>query len=629
MHYLIEATIMIGGGALFLLQVESLGFLMIALLSKLTRNQSGRDTKIPHLSIRIAVGLLGYAMVWFGLGVFHFLSQTIVLVVTALIPVVVTILFKRYRHWSLKGMTSWWHELWSEDQRYQTLGILSFLVIGGLFALRPITQFDGLWYHLAFPKIWLQEHNIDFLGSFSRYSVHPYLDFFWNLWPFSLPLTNPLRGFIIGGTQLSLVTVALSGIQSFGKKYLSWSRWIQFIAPLSIGCTFEAIGFWYGQGYNDLSAMAFSLIAVPSLFHLSRKEHASSVSAFDLGLSLLLITGVGLQKFPFAIFAFVLLLWWWFGIVVPTKKMKSAILLLAGIGALFVMPWFVRAWIATGLPLYPVGDPALMEQALSFNGPLTLRSFLIRVGWERMFSALPWLIAWHFTPLLIIGVISIGMKSIRERMSDLWVVAIIAFPPVYFGLINPEARFFFPHVALLIILALSVLDEWSHATSAFSSFIFKALPVLSLIVVLILVRGTPHSALALYIIKQRTLDQYLSERNGQWNQDYYLSENSPRPVDLETNEMVLISNLHNIGFIEWQVLDPRFQGKYFANIETPEEFFARVKARGVRYALAKLGTLKEACDWVGIKNPEQCNDPKYAERVVEDTAQSVLWYKLK
>jgi len=268
---------------------------------------------IIMFTLAISLGLYSYAILL--LGVLHILTKQNIILVS--IPPAIW-LFSQLKR--IKLPTNFHPLLWL---------IIIQCLVNLIGALGPEIGFDALWYHLSLPKIWLQRHSIFFIpGAQFKYSVMPMLtEMFYFIFP------GKLIHFLFGILSL-IVTYKLS-------------RSLLAVLILSSNLVF---GWQSTSAYVDLARTFFEILAL--YLFLDNKIYKSAI-VLGLAASAKLLTFGSLPIF-------------WILIWLKTKNIKS-IILYSFFMLLTVSPWLLRAYLATGNPIYPFLTPLYTDTRISLN----------------------------------------------------------------------------------------------------------------------------------------------------------------------------------------------------------------------------------------------------------------------
>ncbi len=636
---------------LFIWQIENLGFLFRKFIF-LTTQRVDKTIVNPEnfylsgvsvFSINLFLGLLVFGMSCFYLGVLRILSRELVIGVAALSSILIFLLFKRGRGfaWRLRL------RFFVADNKFILIGLGLFFVLVLPFAFRPITNFDALWYHLTIPKFFLQEGNIDYLGAHTRYSVHPYLNFFWNLWPLSLPLPIPIQGMVINLFQVFIVLFGLLFVLQLAKSRLfSWSPILQVLAP-SIIALFPASLIWFGAGYNDLYGLILGLVSVLYAYKLSQQDR---VNLYEFVLLMCLLITVFLVKVFFAIFAALVFIfftvtcfhkftfiqlkdfftrdfWSW-------NNLKVVITCCFLLFLIFILPCLVRSFIFTGRLLDPIGAPGITEDAYRYAGSDNAVNHWTKFVWVRLVKSLSEIFIYQYGLFFIVDSLAFLQESFWRKYKFLWLLGIIGFWSVYSFSIVTEWRYFLPSAALLGFLGLVNINLVNHLS--------KKIIVTGLILVFGFHVGftyylsyyTDNRYRDIYILKKQTYDEFLTERNGQQVFDYYPGAKAVLPSNLSKSEKIFVFGVHNLAYIENPIITYDSHSRLFVDVRSFSDFIQVLKTQQVRFMLLKRTTVDDLCaQLMAAKQLSQnCVSEieltKGLQVVAVDKPQQAIWVKI-
>jgi len=222
------------------------------------------------------------------------------------------------------------------------VAMFALMVLG---ALAPASQndWDGLSYHLAVPKLYLQHHGIHFIGWVSHSNF-----------PFTLEMLYA-AGLALHGQAAAKLFHALSGLLlalallAFGSTH--WQRRHGALAAVTLLSapivTWEATA-----AFNDLAAALFTLLSLYAFINWWSERGARwlPVAAVMCGFAL----GIKMNVMALLGFLAVAALYH----LTMTRREGAvaglrAAAILVGIAALVASPWYIKSYLWTGNPVYP------------------------------------------------------------------------------------------------------------------------------------------------------------------------------------------------------------------------------------------------------------------------------------
>lgn len=208
----------------------------------------------------------------------------------------------------------------------------------------PVSACDDLSYHLAVPKIYIQNHGFKYIP----YIIH-------SNWPFLMEMLYTL-GLLLTGQAVVPQTfhfltsvLAVFTIYLFGRKY--FSARVGLLASAIFYTAFVVRqNAWIA--HIDISLTFFELLAVYAFVNwfYSEQKKWLILSAAGCGLAMATkLTGL----FPLLILAAGV----FYKIIIVNKnsllKVLKPLLLFCTISIAIVSPWFVKSYIHTGNPVWP------------------------------------------------------------------------------------------------------------------------------------------------------------------------------------------------------------------------------------------------------------------------------------
>ncbi len=638
---------------IFALILEGFGYTLLRLLSPVFRRLDGSKDNPPvtNIVIRIFLGGLFYTLIFLLIGLVGLMISGFVLGVSLIVPTLAFVFGRRWQELSHKKLSTIYQE-----NKFIIWGSVVFGVLTFIFWFRPIANFDSVWYHLTIPKLFLQNHDVRNQGGLLLYSLQPSMDYFWNLWPLSLPVSTAVASIVISSMHALFVCLSVGFATSIGKKIWGWNKANQFLAPILIGFTFETVSL-FGIGGNDLIGLAFGVVATLYCLYLFNKP---KITWSQFIISLLLIVGLATIKIFFTVYASLVLVYllveaW--PKLPTTKESNKKLFKLAGIllVTFFVayLPWLIRAFVATGRPLDPLGIPELTNQFYIDQGGGTAVSHWTDFIFKRFYASIGPMLFFIYSPLVLAGVLSIFNKNIRAKAANLWLVSCLGFLVVFFASITLAWRYYMPQATLLVFLGIAVLIDISKSFD-----LFKYLAVGTLLAVLVATIGlrviytTAATAGAqvtdatiekiIYVRHFTNVNDYLSKKI---TTDYgYIQQQSPE--GLTATEKIFIGNtyepipilqqpisdydvrnIHNLAYVKNPIFESTMDPEVFEDIKDISEFKALLKAQQIRYIVSRK-SMAELCQHVGVQDSTSCETETNFKKVLADDTWHVNWYMM-
>ncbi len=215
----------------------------------------------------------------------------------------------------------------------------AFAFFSFLLALAPpIEAFDGLFYHLTVPSLWLQHGGLELMNM--PHYWYPSLMESMFLWPLSLGLdsTPQLIHFAFG--ILCILLVLAWTHRLFGKRAAGWS--------IAIFLSMPSLPWLAAWAYTDLGLIFYSLGA---LFALSNWRESSNDRWLMLaGLMAGFAMGIKYTSFVLPLVIILLLIGWKRH---DLRGLALSLLMFSGAALAAAFPWYLRNWIWMGNPFYP------------------------------------------------------------------------------------------------------------------------------------------------------------------------------------------------------------------------------------------------------------------------------------
>jgi len=235
-------------------------------------------------------------------------------------------------------------------------------------ALAPVVDYDAVWYHLHFPRVFLAHGRLVDLRA-EYVSLYPMM---WELW-FGY-------GLAVGGattaTLLHSITLPLTAMVVFAmtRRY-AWPASPWFAAALFL--TTPTVLWDATTPYVDLAFTLHVAVALVALLRYHETERARWVvlAAIQLGFALA-TKHVGLIVLAIVCAGMLVARWQTGRRPWPAFRVAAAL----GAASLLVpLPWYIRAWQLTGDPVFP-------ELFGIFGAPADRWDEQTRAGLQRFFA---------------------------------------------------------------------------------------------------------------------------------------------------------------------------------------------------------------------------------------------------
>ena len=331
-------------------------------------------------------------------------------------------------------------------------------------ALASEVEYDALWYHLNLPRLWLGAgHPVDVIQEFpSLYPLTWELVFGAGL-VFGGPVSAKLLHFACLGVVAAAVALACRRYVRDGSPYVA----------VALLVTTPTILWEAGTAYNDLALAMFVSVAV---YALARFAETGSrpwflIAALEFGLA---AATKHLALVALAIAA-ALLAWELWRRRMPAVQILGVTLALGATALLIAMPWYVRAWHASGNPFFPElyglfgGGPATRWDAAAERGLANFKAHFGFHGGPWALLRLPWDVTVHSAlfggslgPLWLMLIPANLVMGRRDRATRVLAGAVVAYVAVWASPISSyQLRFLVPIVAALALVG---ARAWQRVT---------------------------------------------------------------------------------------------------------------------------------------------------------------------
>lgn len=473
-----------------------------------------------------AIGFGGLAYCILGIGLAHVLTPAVLIGLLVILAIATFTCIRAL----VQAIVYATRELGARKLRApEALALLGASVLAGLAlvaALAPPgpTDWDGLAYHLAVPKLYLAEHSI-FHVPFTSHSNFPFLTEM--LYTLGLALHGPALAKLF---HYAMYLLAAAGIYALCRRHVTATAGavgaLLFMSvPLVI---WEA-----GVAYADITTAMYILLAAHAVLNWEETRQrgwlsvAGIMSGFALGTKMLAIVPIA------AICLWVLWAGGW------KRGLKGALFLglLAGaVGA----PWYVKTYIYTGNPVYPFFYGIFGGRNFSQADADLYSAAQQAMGMGRSaldFIGIPWNVTMHggrfYDTLILYGLLGpafLGLIAVQilAGQASRAVLRLAFVSAVFVGawfLLMQNARYVITVLPFLAIIAGSGasigLREWRKGRIVAAGFIVICMGV-GIFTGYALVLGSVRASLGL-----EPADEYLSRSFAAYDAFVYINESTP------------------------------------------------------------------------------------------------------
>ena len=338
---------------------------------------------------------------------------------------------------------------------------------GVVAALAPEKEFDALWYHLQLPRVWLEAGRpIDV--------VHEYVSLYPLTWELAFGAAMVLGGAVAAKLLHFACLPALAVLVGLAAR--RFTPGVSIAAVVAILVTTPTLLWESSTAYVDLALALHSAAACYALARYVQSQESAwrTVAALQFGIA-------AATKHLGVIVAVVALILYILsaarshaGLV---SRLRSAVVI-ALIAAVIPLPWYLRAWVASGNPVFPEmfavfgAFPSSRWDAAAEQG---LAGFKAHFGMGRSpaaLLALPWNVTVHgalfagsLGPLFIVllpGLLRAGHRAVSAVP---WLVCgVVVYAAIWASPISSfQMRFLMPVIAPLALLAGVALQRAGRA----------------------------------------------------------------------------------------------------------------------------------------------------------------------
>lgn len=436
-----------------------------------------------------------------------------------------------------------------------TLILLFTLAIVNLVgALGPETSFDALWYHLTFPKLYIQNHAITFIpGGLLYYSAMPKLGEL-----FFVPALVFGNEIFAKGVQYVFGILTAVAIYKISRRYVAIS--LSLLACLVFYSNI-LVAWESTVAYIDLIRTFYEIMAVWALLLWSdtRKKTWLYLSAIMLGFA---ISTKLLALGSLLIFTILIVYSFWNNKKTKLKYQYTSIPVYWFISLGIVLPWFIFSYIYTGNPVYPFFTA--VYPIGSYQNILSLQTLFADLSRLFLFSPDP------ISPIYLI-IVPLVVAYFTKFKPDIKMLAYYALLTLLVWYITPRTgggRFILPYLPAWSILVIAVLDfvkqkKIVHHTILISIFYIACLTILY--------RGAANSRYMPVILGFQTKEQFLVKNLNYSFGDFYDTDGY-FAKHIKPTDRVLLYGFHNLYYVNFPFIHSSWvkKGDTFTHIATQD-----------------------------------------------------------
>jgi hypothetical protein len=279
------------------------------------------------------------------LGILGFSSAALGMANGYFLPFGLAVLFLLFYYWILRGARAWRYlldEIFSdlkESPRWIPVFAIIIFALSALYSFAPpVEGFDGLFYHLTVPSLWLADDGLQ-LVNIPHYWFPALMEGLF-VWPLSIGFDTVPQFIHLTFSVMSLLIVWVLTRRVFGVRTAWWSTAIFLSMP--------SLPWLAGWAYSDFGLVFYSLSALFALVMWNDLNRSSwlLISGVLSGFAI----GIKYTIFLLPIVVMIFLFLWRKG---GYRLFLRDCGLFAGSALFAGGVWYLRNWIWTGNPFYP------------------------------------------------------------------------------------------------------------------------------------------------------------------------------------------------------------------------------------------------------------------------------------
>lgn len=395
------------------------------------------------------------------------------------------------------------------------LASLFFFFLNGLPTLAPLSEFDSTAYHLAFAKVYADNHAFIYQPT-QIYTTMPQ----------GMTMTYAIAELFHTPNLSALIAYSFGALASIAIYSIIRKRHSEQ-AALTAGLLFftaPAIIERLPQGTVDTSVTFFFLAAIIVLLKYSSESDESRRMPLTMLFSILIGVAAAIKLtavFAAAAMGIGIVISW----LVHKRRWNIKHLIIFGLIVLaLIAPWLIISHSYTGNPIYPQGqsifggkylDSSLTHSYANYHQSVGLERNLLNtliVPWNITFNSRPFGPVIGLTPffIMILPLIFLFRKQMSDTKSWITLFAIsFTLLSIQFW-VHPGLRYMFPAIALLSITTGMIIDAMMKQK------------ILKAMIFLLLTASLVFNAAVWYGINAKNIQYFVS---GESDTDYYAKLN--------------------------------------------------------------------------------------------------------
>ena len=442
------------------------------------------------------------------------------------------------------------------------------VLLDGVLAIAPPTSGDALAYHLTAPKLWLGAHRM--------------FPIWWD-WPTFQPFATEMH-YAYAQALWSGASAVVVGAGLGGYSAVCVYGFVRELAGRTAGAV--AATLWVAQGFFlweatggfvELALSAFVALAFWYLVAYLRSPNGLDAALAGLALGIAASTKIQALLFAPALLA---------GLLARGGR-RTAVALAGATGVAVALPWYLRAWIQTGNPIYPlVFGGRYWDKAAAADYTAEWRGYGIHGIWHLPFFPFEFLLhtahyerGYAFGPALF--VLPVAALFLARRRRWVWWLAAgeVAYLLVWWQAMHQITRYLLPALALSCALSgYAAVELWRRRSWGLRLDLVLAAATVAPFVV---VTGLFASQVLPGVVGSESTPVFVQRLTGSYDALHWLDTRLP------PGGRVMIFGMRNLYWLDRPYV--RATEPLFPSGESAPLTIKRMKQNDVRYVATLAG----------------------------------------